>query len=60
MKNPQDVRSKTISFAVTEDMYQWVKHMSKQIGVRPSSFAYDWFEHSFGDQIKDFKNQKST
>lgn len=56
--NKDDVRSKTISFAVTEEMYSWIKHISKQVGSKPSSFVYDWLKHSFDDEIKRHKQER--
>jgi hypothetical protein len=45
------VRNKTISFAVTQEMYDFIKSKSDTMGLTPSTFSYRWFLHSFEEEM---------
>lgn len=53
MKNV--VRDKTISFAVTQDLYDLVRKKAKQFGMSPSTFSYQVFLDFFAQELGEKK-----
>lgn len=51
------VRNKTISLAVTQEMYDWIKYKTQRMDTTPSTFSFEWLQHSFGEEIAEYKNR---
>lgn len=49
------IRDKTVSFAVTEKMYNLVREKAKQLGVTPSTLSYRIFLDFFSEELGEGK-----
>lgn len=45
------IRDKTVSFAVTENMYNLIRQKAKQLGVTPSTLSYRIFQDFFSEEL---------
>lgn len=58
MKNV--VRKKIISFAVTQEMYDFIVMKAGKMGMTPSTFCYQLQKNLFGEEMQEYYLKEST